>query len=118
MRNKCDATLTPIIKLMYPNSMFGGQTEVAHHFCKKSQSNRLRYEIDNLIPLTHAQHQALHNNESMYSGKIVDIKGMDWFRNLERMKQEYVKCDVHWYMKNYDRLATILLKLNSEKFNG
>jgi hypothetical protein len=117
MRNKCDSLLTPIIKLMYPSSMFGGKTEVFHHFVHKSKSSRLRYELDNGIPLTNAQHQALHHNESYWSAKIVEIKGIEWFQKLDRMKQEYVKTDVHFYIKNYERLEKILLELNNKKFN-
>lgn len=102
---------------MYPNSMFGGQTEVAHHFVKKSKSNMLRYELNNLIPLTQAQHQALHNNESFWSGKIINIKGIEWFRELERIKNLSTKIDIHWYISNYERLSKILLELNHNKFN-
>jgi len=107
MRNKCDKLLSPLIKRMYPTSMFGEETQVAHHFIKKSQSSALRYYIPNLIPLTNAQHQALHNNESFWSTKIVQIRGMEWFDDLEAKKNEYVKTDVHFYIENYKRLTEI-----------
>jgi hypothetical protein len=79
MRNKCDALLTPIIKKMYPRCLLTGQpTEVAHHHVKKSESSALRYYIPNLIPLTHKAHMALHSHETLYSSRIVAIRGVDW----------------------------------------
>lgn len=104
---------------MYPYCMLGGEkTEVAHHFQHKSKSTRLRYEIENLIPLCNSCHLKLHMNESYWAGKIIEQKGIEWFKWIEKTGQEIVKADVHYYVKNYDRLATILLRLNSEKFNG
>lgn len=112
MRNKADKLLTPIIKKMHPQCLLcGGETQVAHHHVHKSKSTRLRYEIDNLIPLCHECHIRLHMNESFWASKIVTIKGMDWFRRVEKMGQEIVKADIHWYKDNFERLTEILNKL-------
>ncbi len=111
VQKKCDVLLTPIVKKLFPFSMFGGATEVAHHFIHKSKSNRLRYDFDNLIPLTHKQHQALHHNESFWSGQIIDIKGIEWFRVLEKRKQESIKTDVHYYIAKLKELTEILNEL-------
>lgn len=114
MRNKCDKLLTPIIKEMHPHCLLQGsatcayETQVAHHHVHKSKSNRLRYEIDNLIPLCHSCHLMLHQNESYWASKVVAIRGIEWFEKIEKMKQETVKCDIHWYIANYERLRAIL----------
>lgn len=109
MRNKCDALLTPIIKKMYPYCLFTGEpTEVAHHHVKKSESSALRYYIPNLIPLTHKAHMALHSHETLYSSRIVAIRGVAWWNDLEEKKREFTKCDVHFYIENYNRLKGIL----------
>jgi hypothetical protein len=109
MRNKCDALLTPIIKKLYPYCLLtGAPTEVAHHHVKKSESSALRYYLPNLIPLTHKAHQALHSHETLYSSKIVAIKGLEWWADIEREKRKEVKVDVHWYIENYKRLNDIL----------
>lgn len=109
MRNKCDALLTPIIKKMYPYCLLTGEpTEVAHHHIKKSESSALRYYLPNLIPLTHKAHMALHSHETIYSSRIVAIKGIDWWNDLEAKKREYTKCDVHFYIENYERLNGLL----------
>lgn len=108
MRSKCDKLLTPIIKLMYPHCLLTGQpTEVAHHHVKKSKSNALRYYIPNLIPLTHHAHLKLHCDETYWSSKIVEIKGLEWWKDIEREKQKTVKTDVHFYIENYNRLSAL-----------
>jgi hypothetical protein len=113
MRAKCDKLLTPIIKKLYPYCLLtGAPTEVAHHHVHKSASNALRYYIPNLIPLTNSAHLALHINESYWASKIVQIKGLKWFEDLEREKNKTIKCDIHWYIENYNRLKEILDSLN------
>lgn len=111
-RNKADSLLTPIIKKMHPKCLLcGHDTEVGHHFFFKSQSNRLRYELDNIIPLCHKCHFSLHANENIHSSRIVAIKGIAWFGQLELTKREYVKTDVHFYLSNHERLQSILRSL-------
>lgn len=117
MRNKCDKLLTPIIKLKHPHcflraaEMCAGETQVAHHHVLKSKSSRLRYEIDNLIPLCNRCHALLHSHETYWSSVIVEKKGMDWWLDLKAKKDELVKTDVHFYIENYNRLRAILDEL-------
>lgn len=111
MRNKCDSLLTPIIKQMYPYCLLTGEpTEVAHHAIKKSTSSALRYYIPNLVPLTHKAHMRLHNDEILWTGRLIALKGLDWWHDLEEKKKETVKTDVHWYMENYERLKALLTR--------
>jgi hypothetical protein len=110
MRNKCDNLLTPIVKKLHPACLLcGAPTEVAHHHIHKSKSNRLRYELDNLINLCGRCHVRLHvNDESYWASKIVARKGISWFHNLDRLSREIVKVDVHWYIGHYERLSKLL----------
>lgn len=109
MRNKCDNLLTPIIKARHPNCLLcGNLTEVAHHHVHKSKSNRLRYELDNLINLCGRCHVRLHANESYWASKVVEIKGIEWFQRIEKMNHELVKVDVHWYIEHYERLNLMI----------
>ena len=108
LRNKCDKLLTPIVKQQNPRCLLcNHETEVAHHHVHKSKSTILRYDLDNLINLCHSCHLALHHNESYYASKIVDLKGLDWFRNLESKKNQIIKADIHWYQEQYDRLKEL-----------
>ena len=112
MRNKCDKLLTPIIKAMHPYCLFTGEeTQVAHHAIKKSTSSALRYYLPNLIPLTHQAHLRLHSDEILWTGRLIKQKGMEWWDDLEERKNAYTKCDVHFYIENYDRLSKILKEL-------
>ena len=109
MRNKCDALLTPIIKKLYPFCIFTGEpTEVAHHAIKKSTSSALRYYLPNLIPLTHKSHMRLHSDEILWTGRLIALKGLDWWSDLEEKKNVYTKCDVHFYIEQHKRLTSIL----------
>lgn len=109
VRTKCDNLLTPIIKKLYPRCLFCGKaTEVAHHHVHKSKSTRLRYELDNLVNLCNSCHLTLHMNESYWASKVVESRGLEWFRKLEKMKNEIVKADIHFYMGHYERLKKLL----------
>jgi 5-methylcytosine-specific restriction endonuclease McrA len=106
MRNKCDKLLTPIIKVMQPNCLLcGGETQVAHHHIKKSTSSALRYYIPNLIGLCTPCHCRLHNDEILWTGRVIKLKGMEWLEDLEEKKKEQVKTDVHFYIEHYERLS-------------
>lgn len=109
IRNKADALLTPIIKKLHPYCLLcAGFTEVAHHHVHKSASTRLRYELDNLIPLCTKCHFKLHQNESFWASKIVEYRGMEWFQRIDRLGRELVKADVHFYIENHKRLSVII----------
>lgn len=115
MRNKCDKLLTPIIKKMYPTCIFTGEeTQVAHHAIKKSTSSSLRYYLPNLIPLTHKAHMRLHADEILWTGKLIEVKGMEWWQDLMEKKEVYTKCDVHHYISEYERLSKLLDTLDSK----
>jgi hypothetical protein len=108
MRTKCDRLLTPIIKKLHPYCLLcGHSTEVAHHHVHKSKSTRLRYELDNLINLCTMCHLKLHHNESFWASKIVEIKGIEWFKRIAKLGQKTVKADVHYYIQNYERLKKL-----------
>jgi hypothetical protein len=108
IRTKADNLLTPLIQKLYPNCLLCGKpTEVAHHHVHKSKSTRLRYELDNLINLCQHCHIVLHHNESYWASKVVEIKGMDWFKRIDKMKNETVKADVHWFLSQYEKLKAL-----------
>ena len=112
-RNKCDALLTPIMKKLFPRCLLGIDgcarvTQVAHHHVHKSKSTRLRYEIINLIPLCNHCHVVLHHDESFWGAKVAQIRGAEWFGEIERMKHETVKADVYYFKENYERLSKML----------
>ena len=109
LRKKADDLLSPLVIKLYPSCLLCGRpTEVAHHHCHKSKSNSCRYYLPNLINLCCSCHFALHKNESLYASRIVAIKGLEWFKDIEKKKQEYVKTDIYFYLGNYERLSKLL----------
>ena len=111
----CDDMLTPIIKLIYPKCMLcGDKTQVAHHHFKKEKSLTLRYVLENLIPLCNGCHFKLRFHESYWACKILEIKGMKWFKKLDKMNQVKIKPD---YNEVYKTLTKILNKLKQNDNN-
>ena len=68
-----------------PVSVVSGKpTEVIHHFIPKSQSNNLRYDWKNGVPLTHAEHFA-HERKRDPTVLLACIKkyGEAWHEDLQ-----------------------------------
>ncbi len=117
LQAKCDKLLTPIIKSRFPVCLLNGaigndnctyNTQVAHHHVHKSKSSILRYNMDNLIPLCNHCHAMLHHNESYWASKIVEIKGLEWFSQLEKEKNKLIKVDKNFYLSNFEILQNML----------
>ena len=107
-RDSCDKLLTPIIMKRAPRCLLCNQlTQVAHHHVHKSQSSILRYYIPNLINLCHGCHYKLHQNESYWASRIIQLKGLPWFEDLERKKNQLVKTDILFYRDHYEKLSTL-----------
>jgi len=112
VRNKCDNMLTPLMKKMHDGCLLcGGLVQVGHHHIHKSKSTRLRYELDNIIPLCGGCHMKLHQNESLWGSKVTETMGFDWLHELERKGREIIKVDVHYYIAQLERLTDIYNKL-------
>lgn len=70
----------------------GSQTSEMHHFVPKSQSNNLRYDPFNLIPLCrrcHARHH-LSGDPSIVS-TIIEKKGFAWNDDLQLRRHTICK---------------------------
>ena len=103
----CDKLLTPIVKKYHPKCLLcGHDTQVAHHFIKKSTCLNLRYDMENLINLCNPCHFRLHfNDEGMWNGRIALMKGEMWLNYLESKKHKLIKPD---YNKTYEDLKIML----------
>jgi hypothetical protein len=103
----CDKLISPITIKLFPKCILcGTKTQVGHHFVHRSKSLILRYNFKyNIIPLCNSCHFKLHFNEGFWSAKIVQIKGLRWFKWLEKEKNKIIKPD---YEKIYNRLKKML----------
>ena len=72
-----------------PKSVISGKpTEVAHHFIPKSQSNNLRYDKKNGVPLTHKEHARHHlSGDPSIVAKILEANGQEWFDDLQARRR-------------------------------
>ena len=71
-----------------------------HHFVKKSQSNRLRYDKDNLIPICNSCHFKIHiTDDPSIEATIIRKRGWKWYDQLMKKKHEMVKTNLPYYLK-------------------
>ena len=116
MKNKCDKLCTPVIKKLFPLCESCGQpTQVAHHFFEKSRSNRLRYDIKNLIPLCNSCHCKIHNRFGASIVGCLDVsdiirnkRGENWYNEIRQLSKESVKTDIIFYQKSLEYLESLL----------
>lgn len=78
-----------------PVSIISGEpTEVIHHFVPKSQSNNLRYDPLNGVPLTHKEHCRHHlSGDPRIVAGVIEKRGMDWYADLE--KRRHIICKMN-----------------------
>ena len=112
LQKDCDRRMQEIGKIIHPKSLISGQpTEVHHHFIPKSVSSALRYDWDNLIPLTNAEHCRIHQSEDPDKEmQIVRIKGLDWYNNLKAKSRNPMKINREYYSEVMEKLENHLLR--------
>ena len=109
MRKKCDAEMQRVGKVKFPRSIISGlPTDVMHHYIPKSCSSVLRYDWDNLVPLTTEEHCRLHQSpDPTNNNLILAAKGMEWFNQLKIKSRAYNKVNRQYYEQ-------ILIRLQNE----
>ena len=98
-KNKADKSLQEAGRLRYKRcELCGKPVSCLHHFVPKSASSALRYDWDNLIPVCHGCHFKFHSRDSSeVVGKIIMLRGKEWFMNLSKKKSEYIKPSKKYY---------------------
>jgi hypothetical protein len=86
-----------------PFSIVSGEpTEVIHHFIPKSQSNDLRYDRNNGVPLTNKEHCSHHlSGDSNIVATILKNYGQEWFDDLQ--SRRHIICK-----NNKERLLKVI----------
>ena len=90
-----------------------GLASQVHHFKPKGSYGILRYEISNGIPLCQSCHFKLTFSDSSLQAKIAEIKGLKWFRRIEKMAKGAPASyqTIKWYQDNIKYLQKVLKKL-------
>jgi len=112
-RNRADKLLQELGRLTYDKCLICGRAySCLHHFMPKSSCSALRYEWDNLIPICSSCHLGIHSNRgASLIGKIIGIKGQDWFDALEKKKIGYLKTNITYYNDVIKRLEKVTKKI-------
>lgn len=107
-RKKCDRAMQLKGRELYPVSIISGQpTQVMHHFWPKSTSAVLRYDWDNLIPLTNGEHMQHHlAGDPSIHGTIIEKKGLAWFGALSERRGEIIRVNLGYYEKKLEELVS------------
>ncbi len=81
-----------------PYSIISGEpTEVIHHIVYKSQSNNLRYDEKNGVPLTNKEHAQHHlSGDPSILAKILEVNGTDWFNDLQTRRRIVCKFNIEY----------------------
>ena len=117
LQKKCDSYLTPIVKQQSEmcEAGCGNYTQVGHHWIEKSRSARLRYEIENIIPLCNSCHSKIHNRfgNNIVGGVdiaevIIKKRGRDWFNRMNKLQGEMIKTNKAYYEEQLEKLENIL----------
>ena len=107
IQKECDTLMQEVGKLKYPRSLISDfPTNVMHHYVPKSVSSRLRYDWDNLIPLTNGEHNRLHQaGDPEITNRILAKKGgLDWSQSIRAKGREYHKVNIAMYREVKQRL--------------
>ena len=104
-RNKADNIFQKYLREKNPKCLFcGKEISSHHHFFPKASSSALRYLEGNMIPVCYYHHCRFHSKDAAeYAGKLIEIKGNDWFKDLYRRKAETIKPNKSYY-KSYIEL--------------
>lgn len=88
-------------KKLYPKSIISGEpTEVGHHFIPKSQSNNLRYDFNNFIPLTNKEHCRHHlSGDPSIVSTIILKRGYEWYNDLN-LRRHIIRKQTKEYLES------------------
>lgn len=110
-QKKCDNIYQEIGRELNSSCLIcGGEYSCLHHWVRKSQSTALRYDLENGIPICAKCHCKIHTGQdNMTAGRIIIIKGNEWFENLEAKKRLGLGLNygITWYKEQYERLKLL-----------
>ena len=101
LQRECDKLYQLVGKKLMPHSIVSGKpVEVIHHFYTKQSSSRLRYDMDNGIPLTRGEHFAIHiKSDPEIIARIIERRGQKWYQELSAKRHLPIKVDRLYYQQ-------------------
>jgi 5-methylcytosine-specific restriction endonuclease McrA len=106
---KADRLLQQHYVPINPNCIVcGGMTSEMHHVVYKSQSNALRYDPLNLVPLCKKCHCRHHlSGDPNILATIIKVKGQAWFDDLQSRRHTITKLNREYLLnviRNLDQV--------------
>jgi hypothetical protein len=125
---EADKLLQELVHKLKPKCEICGEpTQTGHHLVEKSRSNRLRYEMENIVAVCKRCHFFIHNRAGKFQlnnslracrilmGVIKQRGGIKWLEKLERVGREVVKADILYYNSIIERLKDALQKFKNQE---
>ena len=98
LKKECDGALQRFYTSIYPICLIcEAPTDNMHHYIQKAQSNFLRYDERNLIPICMSCHTKHHKSgDPRIVETILIHKGYEWADELEFDRRKIFKFTVEW----------------------
>lgn len=99
LRDECDHLQQAYNKKLNDSCLICGKpVDTGHHFVPKSLSTRLRYDMDNLIPICVGCHYRHHiQGDPSIHATVIKKKGQEWYEYIENNRRELIKINVQYY---------------------
>lgn len=99
LRDECDHLQQELNRKLNENCLVcGNKLDTGHHFVPKSLSARLRYDMDNLIPICNSCHMKHHRaGDPSIHRTIILLKGDEWYDYIEANRRKVIKVNVAYY---------------------
>ena len=119
-RKEADKIWGQIILLLHPKCEYStckNKSTDPHHFCPKSISNTLRYDIKNGIGTCRGHHFSHHNGNPFIHQDVIMKRGEKWFEYIKKEKEKIIKHSISlkWYENHIKRLNKKLIKIQKDK---
>jgi len=108
LTDKADRALQDYYRRHFPEMKCEGcgqPFQLMHHYIKKSDSNNLRYDKDNLIFLCKTCHSKIHcyGKGQLIEGRIVLNRGQEWLDRIREKSQIHVSYSLKDYQNFIDK---------------
>ena len=107
LRNRADKLFHQAILKKHPNCLICGKpANCAHHYIPKSQSNNLRYDLDNGIPICMGCHLRHHQaGDPRIAEIILEKKGKRWAESLHAKRRIICKMNKGYLTEVIEKLS-------------
>ena len=109
LRRKADKLVQKVYTVGLCESCGIRKANCVHHYIYKSQSNFLRYEPKNFIPICNECHTRHHKSgDSEIMSRVIAKRGVEWEQELQQSRRTPCKPSEDYYKEIIERLESQL----------